>query len=130
MKIRYKFITGETIEIEVEENWANIILELDRQEYNNNHKEKRRHYSLDACTYEGADFAVEDSNLAALFPSDEVEKAQKAFKKLLPRQKELLIQVYIYGEKYVDIARREELDPSSVRQATQRAVKAFQRNFK
>lgn len=129
MKIKYQYV-NEIIEIEVEENWANIILELDRQEYNNNHKEKRRHYSLDACVYEGDDFAVEDNNLAALFPSDEVEKVRKAFTKLLPRQKELLIRVYIYGERYVDIARREGLDPSSVRQATVRAVKAFQRNFK
>lgn len=36
MKIKYQFAT-ETVEIEVSENWGNVIVDLDRQEYNNNH---------------------------------------------------------------------------------------------
>ena len=129
MKIMYTF-SDETVEIDVEEKWANIVIDLDRQEYNNNHKEKRRHYSLEACTYEGVEYAVEDKGLAALFPSDDVEKVRKTLDTLLPRQRELLTRVYINGEKYTDIARSEGLDPSSVRQATLRAVKKFLKNFK
>jgi len=51
MKIKYHFNT-ETIEIEVSEEWGEILVELDRQEYNINHKETRRHTSLDAMKYE------------------------------------------------------------------------------
>ena len=47
MKIKYQFAT-ETVEIEVTENWGNVIVDLDRQEYNNNHTETRRHCSLEA----------------------------------------------------------------------------------
>ncbi len=45
MKIKYEFAT-ETVEIEVTEEWAKVIKELDRQEYNSNHRESRRHTSL------------------------------------------------------------------------------------
>lgn len=66
MKIKYEF-TNETVEIEVDEEWGNILVDLNRQEYNINYKETRRHYSLDACQFEGADFAVENEELDALF---------------------------------------------------------------
>lgn len=47
MKIKYEF-ANEAVEIEVEEKWATIVLDLDREEYNDNHRETRRHCSLDA----------------------------------------------------------------------------------
>jgi hypothetical protein len=37
MKIEYKF-ADETMEIEVSDEWGSILIDLDRQEYNNNHK--------------------------------------------------------------------------------------------
>lgn len=46
MKIKYEF-ANEAVEIEVEEKWATIVLDLDREEYNDNHRETRRHCSLD-----------------------------------------------------------------------------------
>lgn len=46
MKITYEFAT-ETVEIEVSEDWANLVIDLDRQEYNNNHAETRRHVSYE-----------------------------------------------------------------------------------
>ena len=47
MKIEYKFVTG-TVEVEVPDEWGTVLVDLDRQEYNNDHKETRRHCSLDA----------------------------------------------------------------------------------
>lgn len=58
MKIKYEF-ANEAVEIEVEEKWATIVLDLDREEYNDNHRETRRHCSLDAMN-------VDDT----LLPSD------------------------------------------------------------
>ena len=43
---RYHFSNGETISIDVSDDWGEILIDLDRQEYNNDHKETRRHYSL------------------------------------------------------------------------------------
>ena len=40
MKIKYEF-ANEAVEIEVEEKWATIVLDLDKEEYNDNHRETR-----------------------------------------------------------------------------------------
>ena len=62
MKIKYQFAT-ETVEIEVADDWGNLVIDLNRQEYNIDHKETRRHISLDAALFEGDVFAVEDPTL-------------------------------------------------------------------
>ena len=59
MKIEYKFVTG-TVEVEVPDEWETVLVDLDRQEYNNDHKETRRHCSLEA-------YNLDDG----LLPSDE-----------------------------------------------------------
>ena len=87
MKITYKFVTGEVAEVEVPEEIGAVIVDLDRLEYNNDHKETRRHYSLEGKVYEGMDYAVEDSDLEALFagPTDE-ERLHAAIRQLSPDQ--------------------------------------------
>lgn len=47
MKIKYEFAT-ETVEIEVTDAWGATIVDLERQEYNIDNKETRRHCSMDA----------------------------------------------------------------------------------
>ena len=47
MKISYEFVTGEISEVEVDESLGGMLLDLDRQQYNNDQKETRRHVSLD-----------------------------------------------------------------------------------
>ena len=93
MKIQYKF-ASETIAIEVSDEWGEILIDLDRQEYNNDHKETRRHYHLEGCAYEGDDFAVEDPALARLLEDDGLlAKLPSAVTSLLPRQRRLINQV-------------------------------------
>ena len=41
MKIKYEF-ANEAVEIEVDEKWATLVLELDREEYNDNHQRPAR----------------------------------------------------------------------------------------
>ena len=53
MKVRYEFTNGEISEIEVDDSLGELLLDFDRQEYNNDHKETRRHISLDGMDYEG-----------------------------------------------------------------------------
>ena len=68
MKIQYKFAT-ETVTIEVDDRWGELLVDLNRQEYNNDHKETRRHSSMDALAEQGVQFAAEQDALAALFQS-------------------------------------------------------------
>ena len=56
MKVRYEFVNGEISEIEVDDNLGELLVDFDRQEYNNDHKETRRHTSLDGMEYEGEAF--------------------------------------------------------------------------
>lgn len=127
MKIEYKF-ADETLEIEVSDEWGSILIDLDRQEYNNNHKETRRHYHFEACEYEGEDFAVEDTALAALLEDDDMLlKLSGAIAELLPRQRRLIQQVFFDGMKYTEIAQEDGIDPSSVRQATLRAIEKLKK---
>ena len=46
MKIKYEFVNGETSEIEVDDSLGELLVDFDRQQYNNDHKETRRHVSL------------------------------------------------------------------------------------
>ena len=47
MKIKYEFVTGEVVEVEVDEKWGKILEDLDFEEKMNDRKETRRHVSLD-----------------------------------------------------------------------------------
>ena len=89
MKIKYEFAT-ETVEVEVSEKDANIIVDLDRQEYNINHKETRRHCSLEAYNLDDAylpsNVNVEREVLAGI----EAEQLYTAIAKLDPTQQELI----------------------------------------
>ena len=48
MKIKYEFVTGEISEVEVEDSLGELLVDMDRLEYNVNHKETRRHVLLSA----------------------------------------------------------------------------------
>ena len=106
MKIQYKFV-NETISIDVPDDWGEILIDLDRQEYNNDHKETRRHYSLEGKVYEGMDYAVEDSGLEALFagPTDE-ERLHAAIRQLSHDQQEMVRAIYFENVSVNDYAAR------------------------
>ena len=127
MKIQYKF-ASETIEIEVSDEWGEILIDLDRQDYNNDHKETRRHYHMEGCVYEGDDFAVEDQVLARLLEDDGLlAKLPSAVASLLPRQRRLINQVFVERKTYVAIAREDDVDESAVRKAVGRALKRLEK---
>ena len=127
MKIQYKF-ANDTVEIEVSDEWGEILIDLDRQEYNNDHKETRRHYHMEGCMYEGEDFAVEDPALARLLEGDGLlAKLPSAVASLLPRQRRLINQVFVERKTYVAIAREDGVDESAVRKAVGRALKKLEK---
>ena len=114
MKIQYKFV-NETISIDVPDDWGEILIDLDRQEYNNDHKETRRHYSLEGKVYEGKDYAVEDPGLEALFasPTDE-ERLRTAIQELDPDQQAMIRAIYFEGVSVNDYAARMGVTQSAI----------------
>lgn len=119
MKIKYQFAT-ETVEIEVADDWGNLAIDLDRQEYNNNHAETRRHVSLDAALYEGEVFAVEDSCLEHFADNFTLHQA---IEKLTELQKRIIVGHYFEGRTYVELGRELGVSEASVRKAAARAIK-------
>lgn len=128
MKITYKFVTGEVAEVEVSEEIGAVIVDLDRQEYNNNHKETRRHYSLEDKVYEGMDYAVEDSGLEALFagPTDE-ERLHTAIRQLSPDQQEMVRAIFFENVSVNDYAARMDVTQSAISHRLQTVKKKLKK---
>lgn len=114
MKIKYEFAT-ETVEVEVSEKDANIIVELDRQEYNINHKETRRHCSLDAFNLDDALFPSDDDVEAEVTTKDEYRRLYAAIALLEPQQQELVRKVFFENRKIVDIASEDGVSEAAIR---------------
>lgn len=128
MKITYKFVTGEVTEVEVSEEIGAVIIDLDRQEYNNDHKETRRYYSLEGKVYEGMDYAAEDSGLEALFagPTDE-ERLHTAIRQLSPDQQEMVQAIYFENVSVNDYAARMGVTQSAISHRLQTVKKKLKK---
>ena len=111
----YHFSNGEIVSIEIPDDWGEILIDMDRQEYNNDHKETRRHYSLEGKVYEGMDYAAEDSGLEALFvgPTDE-ERLRTAIQKLDLDQQAMIRAIYFEGVSVNDYAARMGVTQSAI----------------
>ena len=104
MKYNYEFL-DETVEIEISEEWAAILYEFDKREYNNNHTETRRHITLDT---------VKNNNKAVISPEpgmadlmilkEEVQRVEKALESLSLAQKEVIDAVCYEGMIISDFA--------------------------
>ena len=128
MIIKYETATG-TVEVDVEEKWGNVVIDLDRQEYNNNHKETRRHYSLDACTYEGENFKDIDRNLIVNQEPDLLEILPDALASLEPQQRELVKKVFFEGKKKKEIADEEGVSPAAISDRLNKIYKKIKKYF-
>lgn len=126
MKIKYEF-ANETVEIEVTDDWGDILIDLDRQEYNIDHKETRRHCSLEAYNQDDALLPSDEDVFMDFIRKEDSRRLQSAISKLESRQKQLIQQVFFEGRRYADIAREEGKDPSTIRQATERALKKMKK---
>ena len=121
MNIQYEF-ADETVEIEVSNEWGEILIDLDRQEYNNDHKETRRHASLDAFDLDGTLFASDADVETEALNGIEIERLHAAIEELQPQQRELFRRVNLGGEKPADIAREEGVSKVAI---TNRMTKIF-----
>ena len=130
MKVRYEFLTGEVSEIEVEENLGELLVDLDRQQYNNDHKETRRHTSLDGMGYEG-EFFVSDADTAGEVEwREDIARLFAAMDRLNPEQRELLLKVYFKGQSCVSIAEVEGVDKSAISHRLERIYRKMKKILK
>ena len=93
MQYIYKTVT-EDITIDISEEWASFLQDWDRMEYNNDHAESRRHYHLEACVYEGQDFATDDDVIERLLEKCMLEPA---LEKLTTVQRDMIDALFYRG---------------------------------
>ena len=129
MKISYEFVTGEISEVEVDESLGGMLLDLDRQQYNNDQKETRRHVSLDGMDYEGELFVSAEDTEGEAERREDMARLYSAMEALSPSQRELVKKVYFEERKITDIAREEGVSKQSVHERVQRAIKKLEKNL-
>ena len=127
VKITYLFADGHLEELEVEQDVAETLNELDRQEYNNNHRETRRHVTFD-CTEEKSWLAVDDQRLSRLLdgPPDEI-RLRVAINQLEQHHRDLIIAIFYRGIKIVEYAKLTGVSQSAISQQLSNAIKKLKK---
>lgn len=115
MKYTYHFANGESSEIEVSDEDAFALSELDRVEYNNNQRETRRHASLESFNMDDSLIPSNDNTEADVIRNLENEAVHIAMQHLLPQQKELIYRVYMERKTIASIARAECVNEAAIR---------------
>jgi len=126
MKVEYEFVTG-TVEVEVPDEWGTVLIDLDRQEYNNDHKETRRHCSLEAYNQDNTLLPSDEDVMRDILVGEDKQCLREAIGRLEPRQQKLIRQVYFEGRTFTAIAQEEGVDRTAVSKATKRAVKKLRK---
>lgn len=128
MKVKYLFTNGEASEIEVNDELGEVILGLDRKEYNNNHKEARRHTSLDSMEFEGEFFCQEDEDLADITAEESIEERLKnAISMLKPNQQDMIRAIYFDGMSVNEYAQHSGVHQSAISHRLQTVYKKLKK---
>lgn len=113
MKIKYQF-ANDSIEIEVSDDWGNILIDLDRQEYNVNQKETRRHVSLNGMDYEGDIFADDIDIENDIIQTENFAELALAIKKLKPAQQSMVNEIFFKCMSISSYAAKEGVNHSAI----------------
>ena len=98
MKITYEFVTGEVSEVEVDVRLGGMLLDLDRQQYNNDQKETRRHVSLDGMACEEGCLPIAPHLLFPQFLNEGIEEERRLGIAMGMELLALCDEVWVFGE--------------------------------
>ena len=129
MKKIYTFANGDTSEIEVSEEWANILEEHEKEETNNEKKETRRHCSLEA-------YNLDDNLIPSKYNlEEEVLNNEKSdfiisfINSLTSKKRELFIKLFIIEIPVVDIANEEGVVPTAISNKKKRLKEKMKNHY-
>ena len=101
-------------EITVTEVKGKEIIELNRIEYNDNHRETRRHVSLEAYDPYGALVKDDADPLQEVINKEELDQLHQSISQLTPAQRKLLMKKFWDGVKQIDIAKDEGVSKMAI----------------
>ena len=115
MKIKYESVTGEVMEIDVPSEVAGICIEIEDNTKKKERKETRRHVSLSVLESKGIQLSENIDIETNTIESEKIEQLQKALKKLLPKQQELIFKAFFCEKSITEIAKEEGVSPKAIR---------------
>ena len=129
VEITYRFADGHVEELEVEQEVAETLKELDRQEYNSNHRETRRHVTFDTND-EKTWLAVEDQQLSILLGglSDD-QRLYAAISTLNPKQKEMVRDLFFRHHTQAEYASNHAVSQQAVSAQLNTIIKKLKKHF-
>jgi len=129
MHYEYTTATG-PVAIEVDEQYYNLLDELDIEEKNSNRKHSRRHpISLNDVDFEGDWFADNTDILGELIRREDSERLWAAILELNPEQQELLRRVYSLEDKIVRLAEEQGVTEAAIRDRLKRIYRRLQKKL-
>lgn len=124
MNIKYEFLTGEVIEVEVADNIGEVLIEIEKDDYNSDRRETRRHNSIEGKQEKKLQFQAAGADIVTIIEEKEVsDNLHNALNKLLPQQKDLVQKVYFEGMSIAEIALNEGVGESAIRDRFKRIYK-------
>ncbi|WP_277407341.1 sigma-70 family RNA polymerase sigma factor [Lacrimispora xylanisolvens] len=107
MRINYEFLTGERLEIEVDDNIGEVIIEMEKMQSRRNRAETRRHNSLEFMQenrdgYRPMQFTDNRADVEQIIiHSDEKERLHRAIQKL-DRKDSIIVKKYYFEDKTME----------------------------
>lgn len=116
-------------EITVTEAEGKEIIELNRIEYNDNHRETRRHVSLEA--YDPYGVLVKDNAdpLQEAINKEEMEQLYHSINQLKPEQQKLVMKKFWNDMKQVDIAKDNRVTKMAITKRLQTIYRRLKKNL-
>ena len=128
MKIKYESATGEVIEIETSNYIGDVIIKIEKETYNSNRRETRRHNSIENMEEQGIQFQDKNTDIYKTFNRKETNKnLYNALDKLLPQQKRLIQKVYYHNMSIAQIARDEGVSETAIRNRLNKIYKKLKK---
>ena len=122
MKYDYHF-NNETISIDILDSDYDVLIEMDRLEYNANHKETRRHISLEVCDQDDNRLPSNTDLEEICIQRMEIDALRRGMDSLLPEQRELIRKVFFENQKITSLARAQGVNESAIRDRLSRIYK-------
>ena len=124
----YEFATGNK-EIEISEEWMKVLEELDREAYNNDHAETRRHTSY--CYGDDGEWMTSKEDETALIDKIEAGKLLEAAKGCLSeKQLEVFVAITAKDHTFSSYAKESGMTKQFVRKLYIKAVRNLKRKTK
>lgn len=123
MIIKYEFIDGKNIEIEVSTELGQVILQIDKEAKNNDRRETRRHQSLSELSDKADSVADESIDIEEdILQKFDMDKLYGAISKLKPSEQELIHKLYLDKQAMpqAEYARRKNVSEVAIWKKVQR----------